>query len=500
MSRKDGQSETMAGSTFKRCGCRDAAGKQLGRRCARLRRNGKWNSDHGAWHLQLELPSRASGRRRTLRQGPFPSWREAANMLERLNELLAVPDPAEPDAVEQTVAVIHAALHTGTPLPDAAEVRRRLTAGVAVTNTPTVWEWLTEWLAGRRNLRANTRRLYEAHVRLYLHPHLGHLRLDRLRVAHLDAMFAAIEDRNTLIETSRASTDETVRASVKGQRTVSAATQQRIRGVLRKALNDAIRRSLITTNPACHVELASGKRPKPLVWTDERVKRWQQSGQVPSKVMVWTAEQTGRFLDHIREHRLYALYHLIAYRGPRRGEACGIHDDDINATQHELSLRSQRVQIGWNVEEGEPKTDAGERTVALDAETLRVLHAHQAVRDAEKALRGDAWVDQTGLLFTEPDGTPLHPAKVTDTFITLAAEAGLPPIRLHDLRHGAATLALAAGVDIKVVQDMLGHSSHAITADTYTSVLPQVAHHAAETTAALIPRSTPSSDLGRVGP
>lgn len=479
----------MGGSTFKRCGCRDTAGKRLGRRCARLRRNGKWNSDHGAWHLQVELPpSPGSGRRRTLRQGPFPSWKDAEDMVDRINELLAIPDPTELDAIEQTVAVIRAALRTGTPLPPVEEVRRRLTVGVSVTDVPTVGEWLTEWLAGRRTLRRNTYRLYEAHLRLYLFPHLGHVRLDRLRVAHIDAMFTAIDDRNILIENSRASSDATVRASVKGLRPVGAATQQRIRGVLRKALNDAIRRSLITTNPASHVELASGKRPKPLVWTAERVKRWRETGVVPGKVMVWTPEQTGQFLDHIREHRLYAIYHLIAYRGPRRGEACGIHDDDIDATHRELTVRSQRVQIGWDVEEGEPKTDAGERTIALDTDTLRVLHAHQAVRDAEKALHDDSWVDQTGLLFTEPDGTPLHPAKVTDTFTTLAADAGLPPIRLHDLRHGAATLALAAGIDIKVVQDMLGHSSHAITADTYTSVLPQVAHHAAEATAAVIPR------------
>src|SRR2546430_15489653 len=155
----------MAGSTFKRCGCRDIAGKRLGRRCGRLRRNGKWNSDHGAWHLQLELPPNPRGRR-TLRQGPFPSQRDAEAMLDRLNQLLAIPDPAEPDAVEQVVTVIHAALHAGMPLPPADEVRRRLTTGVSVTDTPTVEEWLTAWLAGRRNLRRNTRRLYEAHIRL----------------------------------------------------------------------------------------------------------------------------------------------------------------------------------------------------------------------------------------------------------------------------------------------------------------------------------------------
>jgi integrase len=78
-------------------------------------------------------------------------------------------------------------------------------------------------------------------------------------------------------------------------------------------------------------------------------------------------------------------------------------------------------------------------------------------------------------------------AAVTATFEQIAYLAGLPPIRLHDLRHGAATLALAAGVDIKIVQDMLGHSSRAITSDTYTTVLPEVARAAAEAAAALIP-------------
>jgi Phage integrase family len=76
------------------------------------------------------------------------------------------------------------------------------------------------------------------------------------------------------------------------------------------------------------------------------------------------------------------------------------------------------------------------------------------------------------------------------TFEQIAYLAGLPPIRLHDPRHFAATLALAAGVDIKVVQEKLGHSSRAITSDTYTTVLPEVARAAAEATAALLPMYT----------
>jgi len=205
--------------------------------------------------------------------------------------------------------------------------------------------------------------------------------------------------------------------------------------------------------------------------------------------MVWTPEQTGQFLDHIAEHPLYALYHLVAFRGLRRGEVCGLREDDLNLDNAELTIRSQRVQIGWQVEDGDPKSEAGHRVVALDTGTVAALRGHLVVNEAEQALHGTQWADKSGLIFTEPGGEPLHPANVTDTFTTLAADAGLPPIRLHDLRHGAATLALAAGVDIKVVQDMLGHSCLAITSDTYTSVLPQVARAAAEAVAGLVPRT-----------
>ncbi|WP_339156480.1 tyrosine-type recombinase/integrase [Actinomadura luteofluorescens] len=97
-------------------------------------------------------------------------------------------------------------------------------------------------------------------------------------------------------------------------------------------------------------------------------------------------------------------------------------------------------------------------------------------------------------MFTREDGSALHPDHVTDTFARLAYRAGLQPIRLHDLRHGAATLMLAGGADMKLIQAMLRHSSLAITADTYTSVLPEVAREAAEAAAALVPRKIPAQE------
>jgi integrase len=121
-----------------------------------------------------------------------------------------------------------------------------------------------------------------------------------------------------------------------------------------------------------------------------------------------------------------------------------------------------------------------------------VLARQLAIQDAQRARVGTQWQEHD-LAFTQWDGSPLHPADVTDVFYELCRLAGLPPIRLHDLRHGAATLALAAGVEMKVVQRMLRHSSITVTADTYTTVLPQVAFAAAEATAAIIPRRSARS-------
>ncbi|WP_155546513.1 tyrosine-type recombinase/integrase [Amycolatopsis camponoti] len=103
---------------------------------------------------------------------------------------------------------------------------------------------------------------------------------------------------------------------------------------------------------------------------------------------------------------------------------------------------------------------------------------------AETSATGRCGVD--GFLFVNRYGNPMSPGYVTHAFRKLIAGADLPPIRLHDLRHGAASLSLAAGNDLKVVQAMLGHSSIVLTADTYTSVLPCLAHQAAEATANLV--------------
>ncbi len=148
-------------------------------------------------------------------------------------------------------------------------------------------------------------------------------------------------------------------------------------------------------------------------------------------------------------------------------------------------IGQQRIAYGHTVEDGEPKTKASKRTIALDRITVALLRAHLKRQQAERLAVGGSWHD-SGKVFTNPDGSALHPDWVTRRFGLLVKDSGLPPVRLHDLRHGAATLAHAAGADLKTVQEQLGHTSIVLTADTYTSVLLDLHLKVAEATAWLV--------------
>jgi integrase len=437
----------MKGSTYKRCGCTDAAGKPLGAHCPKL-----GGRSHGTWYYYAELATGPGGRRRQ-RQGGFASQRDAQAGL--------------------------------VDLLDRVQKRTHVDAG-----RQTVGDYLDDWLAGKARLRASTRLTYDEHIRLYLTPALGHLRLDQLDAVDIERMYTAI--RSLGCGTGRAPGPEVkamlaARQRSQPARPLTAARLRRIHTTLMSALNTAVKRRL-PVNPASYVELDTARRPKAVVWTEQREAHWRATGERP-KVAVWLPSQTGAFLDHAEPHRLHALLHLIAFRGLRRGEAVGLHWTEVDLEQATLTVSRQILQLGAHLESGEPKSESGERTVALDAATVDVLRLHR-VRQLEERLQwGAAWSD-TGLVFTAEDGTALVPDHVSRLFARLIKEADLPPVRLHDLRHGAATLALAGGANLKVVSEMLGHSTIAITADTYTSVLPEAAREAAEAAVRLVPRAT----------
>jgi integrase len=412
------------GSVYRRCGCIDpVTGRQLGGRCPRLA-----GSRHGSWYIDLGLPAGLDGRRCRIRRGGYPSRAAATAVLARLR---------------------------GPRLGD--QGGRMLTVG----------DWLAHWLAARAAPAASTVRGYTAHVRLYLGPYLGPVLLAELSAEHVQAMFTAITRQHQALGSP-----------------VSAATLNRIRATLRAALNAAMRRGLISDNPASRAELPRARRPRAVVWTPARVEHWQHTGERPA-VAVWTAAQTAQFLHAIAGHRLYAAYHLIALRGLRRGEAAGLRWRDVDMDGKTAMISQQLQQYDGKLTVCPPKTPHSARTIALDHTTVAALRAHRDRQRAEASAFGPGY-HASGYVFTGRNGGPMAPDRLTRTFTALAAQAGLPPVRLHDLRHGAATLALAVGVDLRTVQDMLGHSSIVLTADTYTSVLPDVAHAAAEKIAALI--------------
>ncbi|MFF0445810.1 tyrosine-type recombinase/integrase [Streptomyces sp. NPDC004609] len=495
----------MKGSTHRRCYCRDPhTGKPLGKQCPKLS-----SRKHGSYSIRQELPPREDGTRRSFSRAGYDTLKAAQADLDHVRALLGLTDTDDPEGMSLIAAMLEEIGDEKAPLPDVEETRRRLNAGQDLVGSLTVAEWLDRWLAGKRIRKSGISR-YETDIRIHLKPHIGHRRLDRLRVSHLSDMFTAITDANTeLLEQNaqrRAAIDELATIPWKGaehrahrktlkaaidtmppfRRVTGPATRQHVKATLRAALNDAIGQQIITFNPAAHVEIDPARKPKALVWTDERVALWEQTGEKPSPVMVWTPAQTGAFLDSVAEDRLYAMWHLIAFRGLRRGEACGQPWSETNLDTHSLTVSSQLVQDGWAVETSEPKTDSGFRVIALDDDTVNVLKEHRERQDADREEWGTAWVE-TGMVFTQEDGTWLHPGKVTDLFERLVAASGLPPIRLHDLRHGAATLMLAAGIDVKIVSDTLGHSDTRITRDIYQSVLPHVGKNAAEATAKLVP-------------
>jgi integrase len=323
---------------------------------------------------------------------------------------------------------------------------RMLMADVSV-HTLTVGDYLDTWLAGKQALKQATLANYRDLSDGYLKPHLASIPLLELRAHHLDAMYANI-------------------ALGRRGRPLSPASLRRVHSVLRSALNAAVKKRLLPYSPAEHIELApeNPKRPRP-----------------------WSVDECMSFLRTAKTDRLAFLYELLLVTGMRRGEGIGLRWDDIDLEGQALFVVQQIVDVGGRLVVGSPKTKRGSRVVPLDGDTVAGLRRHAAAQQTERLHAGPAWTE-SGLVFTRPDGQALRPEYVTKHFRVLAKQARLPLIRLHDLRHTNASLALQAGVPLKVVSERLGHSQTAITADLYTHVNQVVGREAASQIASVLRR------------
>lgn len=250
----------MKGSTYKRCGCRDEDGKQLGARCPKLRRrDDTWNPRHGAWTFAVSYAGR-NGKRTQIVRGGFASEVEAQSELDK--------------------------------------VRAKIGRGVSVTGV-TAGEYLPGWLAAKQDIRPATRLNYSGHIANYLLPHVGHHLLDRLRTEHVADMLAEVPGsdatRQRVRATLRAALSDAMR---QGLVTVNVASLVKLPGGKRpRALVWTVEREA-RWREAVAAHIAAGKTPAEA----------RELAPRPSPVMVGGLTSSARAAGD----RLYALYHLVA--------------------------------------------------------------------------------------------------------------------------------------------------------------------------------------------
>ena len=435
-------------STPKRCNCKDASGKELGRTCPKL--NGR---HHGTVGYDTRVPT--TNGVRTLRRFGFSTKSEADKAAAQVWDLIKLAG-ADIGTQQRIGDLIFKATARGGQLPAVDDVRRRL--GLRRGN------WTRARHSARRlrrGLPGGARRgdsyanMLAQHGRNWLLPVLKDIALDRLTGEHCAMVFERIDTFNEEIEAAREAGRKPVLPGDVRLKTryTNVATQHRIYGVLRGFLNHQWKRAhKIPFNPVYAVELEAETRAAPLVWDPEQV---------------------GRFLEFTADDRLALLWRLVLLRGFRRGEICALADADVDTERATVTVCAALVQVGGRLVWGRPKSKAGERVVALDRGSVAGVRAHRLQRKRERLAAGEAWAD-SGRMFTDELGEPVHPEYVSRRFRELAAAAGLPVIKFHAARHTAATLALEAGIDIKIVSEQLGHSTTRITQDLYQHVRMQV--------------------------
>lgn len=304
----------------------------------------------------------------------------------------------------------------------------KVDGGIPVpTRSAKLADWLPYWLENvvKPRRKRTTYAKYETHVRLYLVPMLGTKRLESLSVADVRRFLAQVERKTT------------------------AATAKESHRVLRTALTAACREELVMRNVATLVEPPSVEA---------------------RDLSPWSLDETLDFLSAARTDPLYAAFVLAIALGFRRGEVVGLRWENVDLERREIRVRTQRQRVGGEVYEDDPKGRRRKQTLPLPAICVAPLRWQRLRQTAMREKAGAAW-EETGYVFTTRTGRPIEPRNLYRSFTRVARSAGLRVIRLHDARHGCATLLTAAGVAPRVVMEILGHSQIAVTMNVYTHVV-----------------------------
>jgi len=304
----------------------------------------------------------------------------------------------------------------------------------------TVGKYLDSWLKNsvQDTVRLTTYQGYERIVRLHIKPTLEGIKLDRLTPLHV---------RNLYREKLEAG--------------LAPRMVQLIHTTMHKALKQAVADDLIPRNVTEAV-----KAPRP----------------VSKEMQPLNLGQARTLLEAARGEKLEALYVLALTTGMRQGELLGLKWEDVNVESGTLHVRrTLSTAMGEGFSFNPPKTTKSRRSIKVPQLALHALRRHRAAQLAARLKVAGLWKDHD-LVFTTGVGTPIARADLfTRSFKPLLMRAGLPDMRFHDLRHTCATLLLGKGVHVKFVQELLGHSTIAVTLDTYSHVLPGMGDSLADT-------------------
>jgi integrase len=295
-----------------------------------------------------------------------------------------------------------------------------------------VGEYLERWLKDsvKGTVRPSTYEVHRHMVEPHIVPALGRLKLKDLNPAHVRSFYREKLDSG-----------------------LSSATVCKMHSVLRKALKQAVMDGLIPRNPTDTV------RPPKIEHKE---------------INPLDGKQTQTLLKAVSGDRLEALYVLAVHTGMREGELLGLKWEDVDLERGVLRLRHALVREGGRVNLGDLKTPKSRRSVRLTHAAAEALRNHLE-RQLEEMERMGSLYQPGGLVFATESGTLINPSNLRNrSFKPLLKRASLPDICFHDLRHTCATLLFSQGTHPKLVQELLGHATIAMTLDTYSHFLPSM--------------------------
>ncbi|MEU2215219.1 site-specific integrase [Streptomyces rimosus] len=327
--------------------------------------------------------------------------------------------------------------------------------GPVATRHRTVAAFLAYWLESivKPNLAPLTYVSYEGSVRLYIAPHLGAKRLDKLTVRDVREWLTKLASEcQCCAQGKDAKRAPARRRCCTAGECCEAFTSRRVIQAARDALRAALTHAV--------VEEEIGKNVASLVKVPKPRRR---------RIKPWSVAEAGRFLaDGVaQEDPLFAAWVLVLCLGLRRGEVLGLTWKSIDFEAGELYVDHQIQRAGRQILHRETKTEESDDFLPLPALCLKALRMRRAQQTGDRKAAGDLWQDDRGLVFTTKYGTPIEPGNLTRMFALRARRAGLRVIPLRNTRHTCSSLLVALKVHPKVAQRILRHSQIAMTMEVY---------------------------------